>query len=223
MALATKRIKATLTARELRRVLAAASTESPDIRAMIILGFATGMRFCELSALEWQDIDLVDGSLEIRRSQVQGNVGPPKTESTRRHVYLPPEVVEVLQAHKAWQVAEEVRGLEKGLVFPSALGGYRFPQILAKPLERCCKLAKVPKRLTAHCMRKTTNNLVRQAAGDTVARAMVGHSTEEMTFRYSDVDKAERAKAHAAAFEDAFGTEGKESVGPKCGTDVLPH
>ena len=218
-----KRVKATLTAAELGRVLAAASTESPDIRAMMVVGFASGMRFCELSALEWRDIDLDKGFLEIRRSQVGGNLGEPKTESTRRHVYLPPSVVEVLRVHHQWQIDEEVRGLSKGLVFPAATGGYRYPQILTKPFARCCKLAKVNKRLTAHCMRKTTNNLVRQAAGDTVARAMVGHVTEEMTRLYSDVDEDERAKAHTAAFGEAFGRSETQSVGAKCGTEPLPH
>jgi hypothetical protein len=67
-------------------------------------------------------------------------------------------------------------------------------------------------------MRKSTNNLIRQAMGDVVAQAMVGQTTKEMTFRYSDVDASERKKAHEAAFGDAF--SGNYANGATC--DVAP-
>jgi integrase len=57
------------------------------------LQLSTGTRFCEVSALEWQDIDFRAGKLRIVRSQVVGVVGPPKTEVTRRDVFLAPVVV----------------------------------------------------------------------------------------------------------------------------------
>ena len=213
-----RRVKEVLTTKEVRALIAAAVHETPDIRAMMIVGFATGLRWAELSALEWDDIRLDAGMLRIERSQVNGHVGPPKTESTRRDVYLAPAVVDVLRAHRRWQVEKQVAGLKKGRVFPAANGRYRYPAIIVKPLARCCALAKIGKRLTAHCMRKTANNLLRQVAGDTVARAMIGHSTEEMTRLYSDVDRDERAKAHAAAFGQAF--EGV--VGLSGGTRSIP-
>ena len=87
-----------------------------------------------------------------------------------------------------------------------------------KPLQRCGVFAGVDKRLTAHCMRRTTNNLLRQAAGDTVARAMIGHATEEMTRLSSEVDRNERARAHAAAFGGAFA----ENVGLSGGVGATP-
>lgn len=195
--------KAVLSQAELARLLDAALAESPDIRAMMVVGFATGMRFAELSALEWRDIDLVRGTLRIERSQVGGHVGPPKTESTRRLVYLPPEIIEVLTLHQRSRVAAGP-GVSPDVVFPSQRGTYRFPQVLKAPLERCCARAGINKHLTAHCMRKTANNLIRQAAGDVVARAMVGQVTTEMTFRYSEVDAAERGTAHRVAFGDVF-------------------
>ena len=67
--------------------------KSPDVRAMIVVQVSTGIRFCELSALEWRDINLDKACLRIERSQV----GPPKTEVTRRYVYLAPAVVDALQ------------------------------------------------------------------------------------------------------------------------------
>ena len=208
--------KDVLTRDELAAVLKATEHESPDIRTMIILGFATGMRFAELSALEWSDVDFDKGTVRIDRSQVCGFVGPPKTEATRRLVYLAPEVVAALKAHRKWQMSQPPRTasaddddgarrvVNAPLLFPSNKGTYRMPQMLKGPLARCCALAGVKKHITAHCMRKTANNLIRQAAGDVVARAMVGHATGEMTFAYSTVDAEERNRAHNAAFGEAF-------------------
>ena len=109
--------KATLKLDELGALLEAAKDESPDIRAMILVSVSTGMRFCEVSALEWRDIDLKGASLRIDRSQVDGVVGPPKTESTRREVFLPRVVVDVLEAHKQWQEKNVPPKLSAGRVF----------------------------------------------------------------------------------------------------------
>lgn len=212
--------KEALTREELARLLEAAKTESPDVRAMIVVQASTGMRFCEVSALEWQDVDLEHARLRIERSQVEGMVGSPKTEATRRDVYLSPAVVEALQEHRRWQVEHQVAGLSKGLVFPSSVGGYRNPALFRKPLARCCKRAGVNKNISSHCLRKTANNLLRQHnSSDVVVRAMIGHATSEMTRLYSNVGEDEKARAHAAAFGDVFDV----AVGLKGGTDRESH
>lgn len=122
------------------------------------------------------------------------------------------------QGADAWQKSqprqprtddEEGATKQTPLLFPSSRGTHRFPAMLKAPLARCCARAGVTKRLAAHCLRKTANNLIRQAAGDVVARAMVGHATGEMTFTYSSVDAAERNRAHRAAFGTAFNEPGK--------------
>jgi integrase len=155
--------------------------------------------------LEWRDINLDAARLRIERSQVEGQVGPPKTEVTRRDVYLSPAVVEALREHRRWQVLNQVAGLSKGLVFPSNVGGYRNPALFRKPLARCCKLAGIDKHISSHCLRKTANNLLRQHnSSDVVVRAMIGHATSEMTRLYSNVGEEEKARAHANAFGDVF-------------------
>lgn len=214
-----KKPKETLTRDELARMLEAARHESPDVRAMIMVQVSTGLRFCELSALEWRDIDLDGARLRIERSQVERQVGPPKTEVTRRDVYLSPAIVEALRAHRRWQVQEQVPGLSKGLVFPSSTGGYRNPALFRKPLARCCKLAGVDKHISSHCLRKTANNLLRQSSSDVVVRAMIGHATSEMTRLYSNVDHKEKASAHATAFGDVFDA----AVGLKGGSAARSH
>jgi integrase len=190
--------KDVLTAEELAALLKEMEHESPDIKAMCWVGFTTGMRFGELSALLWSDIDFERGLIHIRKSQVHGVVGPTKTRQYRT-VPLHSSVASILRAHETWQKEREVPGLDKGLLFPSNEGGYRFSNVLTKPLSRCASRAGIDKHVTAHTMRRTFNNLARQAAGDIVARAMTGHSTEAMTEHYSHVTLGEKAKAVDAA------------------------
>jgi len=207
-----------LTQEELALILDGTKHESPDVRAMIWVGFTTGMRFGEISALEWSDIDLEQGQIHVRKSQVAGNVGPTKTRSYRI-VPLHPMVRDILVAHRQWQVKKQVRGLDTGLVFLSEVGGHRFSGILTKPLARCAERAKVKKHVTAHTMRRTFNNLARQAAGEIVARAMTGHATTEMTAHYSHVTLKEKSTAIIAALGTLTAAASDEAVvGSCCGS-----
>ncbi len=99
---------------------------------------------------------------------------------------------------------KDVSHVQRDLVFPSQKGTYRQPSILRKPLLRCCKVAGIDKTISSHALRRTANDLLRRANGETVARAMIGHATSEMTRLYSHVDHEEKAKAHAAAFKDVL-------------------
>lgn len=192
-----------LDAGEVSRVLAAAEAEAPDIRLMLWIGFATGMRFGEVSALTWDDVDTQRRVIIVRRSQVHGKVGPTKTGRARR-VPLDPIVAGMLEEHRAWQETRKVRGLERGIVFPSQKGTYRFPAVLTKPLKRCCERAEIGKVASPHDMRRTFNNILRQSAGEVVTRSIVGHTTVAMTALYSSVGLAEQQAAQQAALGDAL-------------------
>jgi len=147
-------------------------------------------------------------------------VGPPKTESTRRRVYLADTVVEVLRLHKEEQDRVPQACEIPGLVFPSKAGQYRTPSIMTKPLRRCCKIAGIDKKLSSHGLRRTANDLLRRANSDVVVRAMIGHSTSEMTRLYSNVDHDERARAHAAAYGNVLDSAlDKKPVGVVVGVE----
>ncbi len=155
--------KEVLTQDELVRLLEGAEPESPDVRAMVWLGFTTGMRFGELSALTWGDIDEVRGLIHVRRSQVNGIVGKTKTR-TARSVPLHPTVKAILDEHREWL---SQRLPDHPLVFPSRTGTYRSPSMLKNPLRRAAARGGVDKHVSSHTMRRTFNNLARQAAGET--------------------------------------------------------
>lgn len=202
--------KDVLTRDELGRVLDETQHESADIRTMIWVGFTTGMRFGELSALEWSDVDFESGIIHVRKSQVNGNVGPTKTR-TRRTVPLHSVVGEILRAHAQWQKERQRAEAASGFLFlPKStreLGEdttrverrLRHSSVLTKPLTRCAERAGVKKHVTSHTMRRTFNNLARQAAGEIVARSMTGHTSTAMTEHYSHVTLDEKNKAIAEA------------------------
>ena len=77
---------------------------------------------------------------------------------------------------------------DSGLLFPSTTGGFRAASCLDKPLVEIAKGAKIEKHLTARFMRRTFQDLGRQAqVHDFVVRAISGHATVAMQDRYSSV------------------------------------
>ena len=71
---------------------------------LFLLEFATGLRLGELTALQWDDLDLNTGELRIRRQAVTVDSGviitEPKTKAANRTLILPPQVVTVLREYK---------------------------------------------------------------------------------------------------------------------------
>ncbi len=87
---------------EAARILAAAWEEDDAWGTFVWLTLVTGMRRAELLALRWDDVDLVNGVLEIRRNYVWVNGrGVEKTTKTHRmrRISLDAATVEVLIAH----------------------------------------------------------------------------------------------------------------------------
>ena len=196
--------KTVLNRDEVTRLLAAAKAESdPSIHIMTVVGLVGAMRSSELSALERSDVDLEKGTVSINRSHTEGTVGKPKTLGSRRTVILPPEVVEEMKIFLAWQDENEVKG--RPVLFPTSWGTRRTPSSFNDALARCATKAGIDKHVTSHALRRTANNLLRQTAGEIVARAVTGHVTQQMTAHYSDVDRDERTAALHTAFGGAFG------------------
>lgn len=190
---------------QLSKVLEAFREEYPQHYAMLFIGMTTGMRWSELSALEWDDIDEAEGWIHVRRAQVNKRVDTTKTD---RELDLPllPEMAEVLRLHRKRLVERQASGLERGLVFPSDTGDYSFPSRFDRPLRSVREKLGIPFRLTTKVMRRTFNNILRREAVDRqVLRSLTGHSSESMTARYSTIDDLERKRAVAKVVKLAQG------------------
>ncbi len=88
----------------------------PVLAPAIITLFRTGMRPSELAGLRWGDVDLVAGTLEIRRSRVLGHENLPKTARSRR-------VIAVLPQSQVIELLREAQPLHAG----EALHVFRMP------------------------------------------------------------------------------------------------
>ena len=85
-----------LTPEEVKRFLEAARGNL--LEALYVLAVTTGMRRGELLGLHWRDINLNQGTLQVRYTLQQGGVlGEPKTAKARRQIALASLAVEALQ------------------------------------------------------------------------------------------------------------------------------
>jgi integrase len=62
--------------------------------------FYTGLRFGELAALKWQNVDLDRETARICETLVYGAEGRPKTKKSNRYIDLLPPVIEALKSQK---------------------------------------------------------------------------------------------------------------------------
>jgi integrase len=77
-----------------------------------VLLATTGMRRGEMLGLRWSDVDLEHQQLAVVNTPTTVNYRPilstPKTERSRRVIYLDPATIDVLQRHQANQQTERV-------------------------------------------------------------------------------------------------------------------
>lgn len=72
-------------------------------RVMVILAMCLGLRVSEILGLRWEDVDMEQATLEIRRSVVNGHIEDTKTLASEDELPLHADLVEVL---REWQNAE---------------------------------------------------------------------------------------------------------------------
>lgn len=173
-----------LTVEELDRVLECIDDDWVDIACLMAF---TGMRWCEVAGLQWDDIDLDKAELKIRRANVKGKIGKPKTRKSRRNVGLVDEVVDCLRARRARLVAAKHPGLETGWLVCQENGDLHRGYPMSKALRDACRDAGIVIRFTQHGRRRTFNDLARRRGRLLVIQATVGHTTDAMTEHYSHI------------------------------------
>jgi integrase len=179
---------------ELRQLLNA-SCGDPLHPLLVVLGTA-GLRLGEALALTWDDLDLDQGRLAVRRTlQAQRGVGlvfgAPKTRTSNRTVVLTQRALRALRDHRireAKRQAATARWQDTGLVFANRSGGplhqSRANQALARALER----AGLP-RIRVHDLRHTAvTALLVLGVHPKLVHDFLGHSSIKTTLdTYSHV------------------------------------
>ena len=192
----------------------------------------TGMRRGEAIGLRWQDVDLENARLSVRRALIPINrevvVSEPKTAKGRRSIALDPETVEVLKAQAARQLDEQHEWdeswVDSGLVFTAENGEALDPESVSRYFRQAVKKAMLPP-IRLHDLRHTHATLALQAGvHPKVVSERLGHATVSITLdTYSHAIPAmqEEAAALIAGLVFAAETEPMRSRLPLNSCDEL--
>jgi integrase len=186
---------AILTEGEVSRLLVAyrqleVGADEPDVpwwplaRRMTLVVLGTALRRGELLALRWQDVDLIERRLHVRRSWVRNEMTTPKSKASRRTV---PFGVKTAAALEDQLEASRYRGLDELVFGHPSLGTPIDPAELTRSyVKPALRKAGITKRIQPwHGLRHTalTNDA---AVGNPNAyvQAKAGHSQFSITERY---------------------------------------
>jgi integrase len=179
-----------LSAQQARELLEAARKDR--LEALYILAVHTGMRRGELLGLKWEDCDLDNATVRVRRTLTRTDngrrlaLGEPKTKKSRRTVRLTQRAVEAVRSHQVRQAEEKLKVgslyQNQGLVFAGEGGGLINPSNLrqrsfAPLLER----AGLPP-ITFHDLRHTCASLLFQKnVHPKFVQELLGHASVAIT------------------------------------------
>ena len=156
------------------------------------LDLATGLRRGELLGLKWDDIDLDQGVIHVRRQvyRIDGEVRevPLKTKHSYRSISISKDAVELLREMKTRRASE--------YVFPSPTGGPISPDSVLNMLHRVLKRAGLP-AVRFHDLRHSFATLALQNGVDIkTVSGMLGHFSAGFTLdTYAHVTTAAQKEA----------------------------
>ncbi len=184
-----------LTGAQMPVFLATMKERHPEHYAMTFLGFVIGARPSTLRPLRRggpeADVLWEEGILLLRRSNPSGDEIMDQTKTgLDQDIPLPAAAMRVLREHLAALPPGPMR--ESVFLFPSTTGGMRSRSALDKPFRDVLKALGWSVRVTPRAMRRTFQDLARQAdVHDVVTRAISGHQTEKMQRHYSTAQREE--------------------------------
>lgn len=199
-----------LSAEEVGRFFWAASGSRYE--ALYVLAVTAGLRRGELLGLRWDDLDLEDRTLQVRRTLQKGQMLSPKTPKSRRSIKLSRRAVNALYRHREHQVSEkaECNGSwsENRLVFPNSFGNVTCgDNLYSRHFRPLLRQAELPP-IRFHDLRHTCATLLLvQGVHPKVVSEMLGHSNISITLdTYSHVIPG-LGDAAAGAMDDALNNE----------------
>jgi integrase len=200
-----------LSADETRRLFEAAKGDR--LETLYILAVHTGMRQGEMLALRWQDVDMENAVVSVKRTltRIGGKIafGEPKTKKSRRSIRLTPQAVEALRLHLERQLRDiEILGdryQDQGLIFTTDTGAPINPSNLRqRSFKPLLKRAGLP-HMRFHDLRHTCATLLlSRGVHPKFVQELLGHATIAITLdTYSHVLPS-MGDATAKAMEDAL-------------------
>jgi integrase len=174
-----------------------------ELFAFYVLAVTTGMRNGELLGLQWKDVDLDTGTLQVRRTVFNGVVSPPKTAAGNRTIRLTGLAVAALKEHRLATVKQRI----SEWVFPSRNGTplsvHNVHNRSWKPLLKC---AGLPASTRMHDLRHTCATLLlSKGVPVKVVSEMLGHGDVAITLAVYQSVLPHMQESAARAMEDILG------------------
>lgn len=169
---------------------------------------ATGCRFGEAVALEWSDIDLEEGTIDINKnySRLLKLLGTPKSKAGFRVISIDKKTVNMLKLYKnrQRQLFLEVSDCAPKVVFATPNKEYQNMGTRQDSLDRRCAEIAIP-RFTFHAFRHTHASLLLNAGiSYKELQYRLGHATLAMTMDiYSHLSK-DKEKEAVSFYEKAM-------------------
>lgn len=152
---------------------------------MILLSYRTGMRRGEIFGLKWDDINIKNKFLMVRRTIVAYApniklIHNPKTKKSIRRIMLDDRSIEMLEKRKQFAKSK--------WVFENQYGELMSPWYTTKYMCDACKKAEIPHR-SFHILRHThATFLLSEGIHPKIVQERLGHSKISMTLdTYSHV------------------------------------
>ncbi len=143
-------------------------------RTFVLMALRAGLRFNELIALRWCDLDLGTATLNVRQGEFRGHVGTPKTRKSVRSIPLTSDLVEAIC--RLPRIHERVFTHKGQPVRYGSAWWY---------LSQACKRAGIP-HTSWHSLRHTfATELNAHGAYITTIQDLLGHENLTMTLRYT--------------------------------------
>ncbi|MFA4999831.1 MAG: site-specific integrase [Patescibacteria group bacterium] len=154
------------------------------LHEMILIALKTGLRFGELIALDWDDLDFTAKNIIVRRGVANGILGSTKSNKIRT-IPMAGEIIELMM--KRYQ--------SKGLVFPPSHDSYLTHNLCHKELKRACRRAGL-REIGWHTLRHSfASHLAQNGVSLKVIQELLGHSNIVTTMRYSHLTAASLIEA----------------------------
>ena len=174
---------------EARQLLDAA--QGNRLEGVFSAALALGLRMGEILGLRWQgDVDLDGGTLRVNQAiyRIKGKglvASEPKTERSRRTLFLPDTVLRALRAHRLRQLQERLaagsRWQNSGLVFTSSIGTALEPRNLFRSFKAQLRKADLPDVRFHDLRRSAASLLLAQGVPMRAVMEVLGHSSISTT------------------------------------------
>lgn len=164
-----------LTLAELK-ILSGTPIESSEVRRAFLFCSVTGLRWCDVKALTWGNLDLANNQMQLMQSKTANEVIIPLNETALKLIEIPHE--KLSKSPKNGSICPKKNELIFNL--PSANGAN-------KTVKAWVKRAKIEKAITWHNARHSFGtNLIFNEVDVLTTSKLLGHTSMKHTQRYVD-------------------------------------